>query len=80
MTRTYVVNATWDDEASVWVAVSDDVPGLVAEASSIPELTKKLAILIPELLESNGALPEPRGHDIPIEVVAHQRFSVSTSI
>jgi len=30
--RTYVIRATWDDDARVWVAVSDDVPGLVAEA------------------------------------------------
>jgi Domain of unknown function (DUF1902) len=30
--RAYVVNATYDDEAEVWVAVSDDVSGLVTEA------------------------------------------------
>jgi hypothetical protein len=28
----YVVTATWDDEAKVWVVESDDVPGLVTEA------------------------------------------------
>lgn len=26
------VRATWDDEAGVWVAESDDVPGLITEA------------------------------------------------
>lgn len=27
--RAYVVTATWDDEAKVWVAESNDVPGLL---------------------------------------------------
>ena len=52
----YTVTAIWDPEASVWVATSDDVPGLVAEASSVEELSEKLKILIPELLELNKHL------------------------
>jgi len=52
--QTYVVRATWDDEAKVWVAASDDVPGLVAEASSVEKLIKKLRVLVPEMLEANG--------------------------
>lgn len=54
----YTVNAVWDPEASVWVATSEDVPGLVAEASSIEELSEKLKILVPELLELNKHLPD----------------------
>lgn len=54
----YTVNAVWDPEASVWVATGEDVPGLVAEASSIEELSEKLKILIPELLELNEHLPD----------------------
>lgn len=54
----YTVNAVWDPEASVWVATSEDVPGLVAEASSIEELSEKLKIPIPELLELNEHLPD----------------------
>lgn len=30
MTRTLVVTVARDDEAGVWVATSDDVPGLVS--------------------------------------------------
>jgi len=30
----YEILAQWDSEACVWVAESDDVPGLVAEADS----------------------------------------------
>ncbi|MBF6570169.1 MAG: DUF1902 domain-containing protein [Candidatus Binataceae bacterium] len=51
--RTYLVRAIWDGEAGVWVAESDDVPGLIAEAASPGELNGKLAVLIPELLELN---------------------------
>ena len=58
MTRSYRVLAKWDSEAGVWVAESDDVPGLVAEAESPNLLREKLRILIPELLELNGVLPE----------------------
>jgi len=57
--RTYVVRVTWDDEAKVWVAVSDDVPGLVTEAADIDALIKKLCVMVPEMLEANGVLPKP---------------------
>lgn len=50
----YEVVAQWDSEAGVWVAESEDVPGLVAEAESPNALADKLRILIPELLELNG--------------------------
>jgi predicted RNase H-like HicB family nuclease len=48
------VRAKWDPEAGVWVALSDDVPGLVAEAASLDELFSELQDLIPALLELNG--------------------------
>ena len=38
------------------MAESEDVPGLVAEADSPNVLVHKLRILIPELLELNGAV------------------------
>ena len=54
MNTEYQVHAFWDKEAHVWVAESDDVPGLVTEAESIEKLIDKLHILIPELLKANG--------------------------
>ena len=48
-----LVRATWDDEARVWVAESDDVPGLVTEASTTKQLLAKLRVLVSELLELN---------------------------
>lgn len=50
----YEIRAQWDSEAGVWVAESEDVPGLVADDSP-NVLVQKLRTLIPELLELNGA-------------------------
>jgi len=54
MDKAYQIQARWDSEAGVWVAESDDVPGLVAEAESPNALQEKLRVLVPELLELNG--------------------------
>ena len=76
MNKPFQVRALWDDEAKVWVAESDDVPGLVAEAQSVDQLVEKLKTLIPELLAENGVHVSG---DIPfrlvseIEVVSQQR-------
>lgn len=48
------VRANWDDEARVWVATSDDVPGLITEADTVEELVKALKVMISELFELNG--------------------------
>ena len=55
----YEVRAQWDGEAGVWVAESEYVPGLVAEADSPKMLAQKLHTLIPELLELNGIVSSP---------------------
>lgn len=52
--RILSVQARWDAEAGVWVGLSDDVPGLVAEAASLDELFRDLQTLVPELLTLNG--------------------------
>jgi predicted RNase H-like HicB family nuclease len=56
MAKAYVITAHWDSEAGVWVAESDDIPGLVAEAESLNVLRDKIRMLVPELLEVNGCL------------------------
>jgi hypothetical protein len=53
----YRVDAAWDPEAAVWVATSEDVPGLATEAPTIEGLADKLRTIIPELLEANRLLP-----------------------
>ena len=57
MDKPLYVHATWDEDALVWVASSDDVPGLATEAETTEELVQKLKTLIPELLELNGLSP-----------------------
>lgn len=49
-----LVHAIWDEEAKVWVATSDDVPGLATEAPTWDKLIPKLKVMIPELLDANG--------------------------
>lgn len=61
------VYAKWDDEAKVWVATSEDVPGLATEAGSLDELVPKLKAMIPELLDLNG---HSDGDDIPFKLVS----------
>ncbi|MBN2328220.1 MAG: DUF1902 domain-containing protein [Candidatus Omnitrophica bacterium] len=48
------VRVEWDSEAGVWVATSDDVPGLATEESTMEGLVTKLKSMIPELLDANG--------------------------
>ena len=43
----------WDNEAQVWVATSDDVPGLVLESDSFDALVERVRYSVPELLELN---------------------------
>lgn len=74
MNKPYFVRAEWDADAGVWVATSDDVPGLVTEAAAVEALDEKLKTLVPELLEANGCLPA--GGPITVELLA-RRFSVA---
>ncbi len=62
------IRAEWDAEASVWVATSDDVPGLITEAETCDALVKKLQVMIPELLEANGA--HLNSDDIPFQLLS----------
>lgn len=62
------VRAMWDDEAAVWVAESDDVAGLVAEAATLEALSDKLMILIPELLDAKGCPGSEE--EVPFELLA----------
>lgn len=48
-----IINVAWDDEAAVWIATSDDVPGLVLESGSFDALVERVRVAVPELLELN---------------------------
>lgn len=68
-----LVRADWDSGAGVWVATSDDVPGLVTESDTVESLADKLQHLVPELLHANGA---DVGGDITYELLA-RRLSIA---
>jgi predicted RNase H-like HicB family nuclease len=70
--RVYAVRCTWDPEAKVWVAESDDVPGLATGAHTLDALVYKLKVVIPELLEANNLLSSD-SEDIPFVVVAERQ-------
>ena len=50
----YRIQMLWDADASVWVATSEDVPGLVLESGSFDALIERVRFAIPELLSLNS--------------------------
>ena len=72
---TLIVHARWDDDAQVWSAWSDDVPGLVTEAESMDKLTDKLRALVPELIELNG-LPDAEP-EVPLELLVQSEHRLT---
>ncbi len=73
MADKYVVTAEWDDEAEVWVASSEDVPGLVTEAATLDALYARVVAVVPELLDDNAhLLPAERrkGGKVDLHIVS----------
>ena len=62
------VQAVWDADAQVWVATSENVPGLATEADTIEALTAKLHNMIPELLILNNSISEDYSGSINFEL------------
>ena len=50
----YTITMTWDDEAAVWIAESQDVPELILESGSFDALVERVKIAIPDLLGLEG--------------------------
>ena len=75
--RKLLVTAHWDDEAGVWVATSEDIPGLVTEAKNIDDLVRRVRELIPDLLEENAHLIA-HGQDVAdlLELCVTSQFSL----
>jgi hypothetical protein len=71
--KVYKIESFWDSEARVWVAESDDVPGLVIEADTIEALTAKLREMIPELLLLNNIVAVEYVGNITFELVCHRQ-------
>ena len=65
---TIEIKAFWDEEAAVWVAESNDVPGLITEAATMERLIERLQTLIPELMELNCGKTGP----FPFHIVSER--------
>ena len=73
--RLLLVRAFWDDVAAVWVATSDDVPGLVTEADTFEVLRDKVLALIPDLMADNGVTFDPNTQ--LVHIIAEQTARVA---
>ncbi|OGA18894.1 MAG: hypothetical protein A3I63_09610 [Betaproteobacteria bacterium RIFCSPLOWO2_02_FULL_66_14] len=71
--KPFFIRAEWDEEESVWVATSDDVPGLATESATLEALVQKLKIMVPELLDANGVL---MNGDVAFELLT-RRFEIA---
>lgn len=54
MNRSITIAARWDGEAAVWIATSNDVPGLVVEAEHWDDMISEVRLAFPELLGLSG--------------------------
>lgn len=57
--REYIIDLLWDTEAAVWIATSDNIPGLVLESGSFDALIERVRFAVPELLALNETEHQP---------------------
>ena len=55
----YTIYFAWDSDADVWIATSEDIPGLVLESGSFDALLERTRFAVPELLALNNAVSQP---------------------
>jgi hypothetical protein len=70
------VRALWDEEAGVWSAEGENLPGLVTEADSYQLLMQKLQVMVPELLSYSPDLKEQLGPEI--HLILERNFMVES--
>ena len=63
------VTFTWDDEAHVWIATSEDVYGLILEHESFDTLLSRVRLAVPELL----AFEDPHATDIFLDLAVSRK-------
>ena len=53
MKEEYTISVVYDDEADVYIATSENIPGLVIEEDTMDKTLEKLEELVPYLLDKN---------------------------
>jgi predicted RNase H-like HicB family nuclease len=66
----YTILLNWDNEARVWIAESDDIPGLILESPSVDTLIEHVQDAVPELLELSGK----KSQDVELCIKAERRL------
>lgn len=78
--RKLIVEAVWDEDARVWVATSEDIPGLVTEAPTFEALVQRVKAVAPELLQENAHLLKDRdAMSDPLEVCVTSSFQMQVA-
>lgn len=70
----YIVNLTWDNESNVWIATSDDIPGLVLESGSFDALLERIRFAAPELIVLNN--PDRSTYVLSFVSNRHERIAL----
>lgn len=70
----YIINFTWDSGANVWIATSNDIPGLVLESGSFDALLERTRYAVPELLELNASEQQP--FSLTFKSERHERMTM----
>lgn len=60
-----VIDVRWDDEVSVWYAISRDKTGLATESESLDGLRERILAVVPDLLDLQDMA------DVDIELIVH---------
>ena len=72
----YRIKFVWDNEADVWIATSEDVPGLVLESGSFDALIERVKYAIPELVELNKDAKEPITYKLSYYTVREDQVAI----
>jgi hypothetical protein len=74
MKSAYSVKCARDAKARVWYVSDTNVPGLATECATVEAMTRKLRVLIPELLSLNvGAAAV----EVPVELLWRKQELIS---
>ena len=56
--QTYVIDLSWDEEANVWMAISDEIP-IALECDSLDTLIGRVKLAVPDMLEHEHGIIAP---------------------
>ena len=55
---TYIIDMSWDGEAGVWIAFSDEIP-LALESETLDVLIRRVQVAVPDMLQHEHGIISP---------------------